>query len=258
VALLLDRIEDKSGPRQADMVLAILSKLMRWYQARHEEYVSPVVPGMRRSKPAERRGTRILDDAEIRSVWQAADGSFGAIVKFALLSAQRREKIATMKWADLVNGEWTIATEKREKASAGSLRLPPMALAILAGLPRIAGNPYVFASVERKHFNSWSQRKQELDEKLGEISPWVIHDLRRTARSLMSRAKVRPDIAERVLGHAIPGAQGTYDRHQWRDEKADALQQLADLIERILHPEAVAAHILDLAEGRPRDNICRA
>jgi integrase len=223
------------------MVLAILSKLMRWYQARHDEYVSPVVPGMRRSKPSEHKRTRILEDGEIRSVWEAANGTFGAIVKLALLTAQRREKIATMKWADLVDGEWRIATEDeaREKASAGSLRLPPMALAILEGLPRIAGNPYVFASGEKKHFNSWSQRKQELDEKLDGMPAWVIHDLRRSARSLMSRAGVRPDIAERVLGHAIIGVQRTYDRHQWRDEKADALQRLADLIEGILHPPTV-------------------
>jgi integrase len=248
VAGLLDRIEDNNGPWQADMVLAILSKLMRWYQARHDEYVSPVVPGMRRSKPAERKRKRILEDSEIRSLWEAANGTFGAILKLALLSAQRREKIATMKWEDLVDGEWRIASEAREKASAGSLRLPPMALAILEGLPRIAGNPYVFASGERKHFNSWSQRKHELDELLG-IPAWVIHDCRRTARSLMSRAGVRPDIAERTLGHAIIGVEGVYDRHQWRDEKADALQRLADLIERILHPPT-ADNVVELACSR--------
>jgi integrase len=37
------------------------------------------------------------------------------------------------------------------------------------------------------------------------IPPWIVHDLRRTARSLLARASVRPDICERVLGHAIPG-----------------------------------------------------
>ena len=54
---------------------------------------------------------------------------------------------------------------------------------------------------------------------------WQLHDLRRTARSLMSRAGVRPDIAERVLGHAISGVEGVYDRHPYRDEKADALRR---------------------------------
>ena len=59
---------------------------------------------------------------------------------------------------------------------------------------------------------------------------WVVHDLRRTARSLMSRAGVRPDIAERVLGHAISGVEGIYDRHDYRAEKAEALAKLAALV----------------------------
>jgi hypothetical protein len=52
----------------------------------------------------------------------------------------------------------------------------------------------------------------------------------------MSRAGVRPDIAERVMGHVIPGVEGTYDRHEYRDEKADALRRLAALIETIVNP----------------------
>jgi integrase len=236
VAILLDRIEDDNGPRQADMCLAILSKMMRWYAARDKYYVSVVVPGMQRSNPAERRRKRILEDDEIRAMWKMAEGSFGAILKLALLSAQRREKIVTMKWADLADGVWTIAEEAREKASAGSLRLPKLALAILKQQPRISGNPFVFASPRgKKYFNSWALRKQELDERMPPgKNPWVIHDLRRTARSLMSRAKVSREHAERVLGHAIPGVEGVYNRYQFADEKADALQRLAGLVEDIL------------------------
>jgi hypothetical protein len=52
----------------------------------------------------------------------------------------------------------------------------------------------------------------------------------------MSRADVRPDIAERVLGHAIPGVEGIYDRHQYDDQKADALNRLAALTQAILDP----------------------
>jgi hypothetical protein len=41
--------------------------------------------------------------------------------------------------------------------------------------------------------------KKALDDRMEEldgapIPPWGIHDLRRTARSLMSRAGIRPDI----------------------------------------------------------------
>ena len=66
------------------------------------------------------------------------------------------------------------------------------------------------------------------------IPHWTIHDLRRTARSLMSRAGVRPDIAERALGHAIKGVEGVYDRHAYDAEKAEALKKLAGLIDLIL------------------------
>lgn len=64
----------------------------------------------------------------------------------------------------------------------------------------------------------------------------MLHDLRRSARSLLSRAGVRPDIAERLLGHAIAGVAGVYDRHSYREEKADALRRLAGLIDGIVHP----------------------
>jgi hypothetical protein len=52
----------------------------------------------------------------------------------------------------------------------------------------------------------------------------------------MARAGVRPEIAERVMGHAIEGVEGVYNRHSYRDEKADALRRLATLVEGIVNP----------------------
>ena len=63
---------------------------------------------------------------------------------------------------------------------------------------------------------------------------WTLHDLRRTARSLMCRAGVPTDHAERCLGHVIGGVRGVYDRHDFRDEKAEAYAKLARLIDRIV------------------------
>jgi hypothetical protein len=53
---------------------------------------------------------------------------------------------------------------------------------------------------------------------------------------LLSRAGLRPDIAERLLGHATGGIQGIYDRHQYFEEKRDALAKLARLIDTIVNP----------------------
>jgi integrase len=66
---------------------------------------------------------------------------------------------------------------------------------------------------------------------------WSNHDLRRTARSLMSRAGVPPNHAERALGHVIAGVQGTYDRYQYATEKRQAFEALAAQIARILNPQ---------------------
>jgi hypothetical protein len=77
-----------------------------------------------------------------------------------------------------------------------------------------------------------------MSAQLGTLKSWVWHDLRRTAKALMSRSGVRPDISERVLGHAMPGLQPVYDRHEYADEKRHALEQLATMLERIINPVA--------------------
>jgi integrase len=244
VATLLDRVEDTSGAVSADRALAVISGICNWYVARHEDYVSPVVRGMRRSNAKERARARILDDNEIRLIWRAAEanGTFGGFIRLLLLTAQRRDKIARLRWNDLTaDGSWIIKTESREKGNAGELALPQIALDIISAQPRIAGNPYVFAGRGDLPIHP-GKRKEDFAAKLPPMPNWTLHDLRRTARSLMSRAGIRPDVAERVLGHVMGGVEGVYDRHTYREEKAHALRMLAGLIGNIVRPEAAKVH----------------
>jgi integrase len=233
VTLLLDTVEDGSGPVAADKTLGLVSNIMNWYATRHDDYSSPIIKGMRRSNPKERARTRILDDEELRIIWTAANGAFGALVRLLLLTAQRRDKVASMQWGDIQDGVWRIPTENREKGNAVELILPQMALDIIEAQPRFAGSPFVIA---RK--NCHTKDKADLVAKLPPMPQWQLHDLRRTARSLMSRAGVLPHIAEGVLGHALQGVEGTYDRHAYDAEKGHALNALAGLIEKIVNPPA--------------------
>jgi integrase len=237
VAELLDNVEDTAGPVAADLVLSVVRSISNWYATRDDNYVTPVVRGMRRSEPKERARDRILDDDEIRAVWKQAEanGTFGAFVRLALLTAQRKEKVASMKWEDIEGNVWHIPNEEREKGNAGDLELPAAAIEVIKAQTKFARNPYVLAGRGGGHLNGFSEGKKTFDEKVT-IPHWTIHDLRRTARSLMSRAGIRPDIAERALGHAIKGVEGIDDRHQYRDEKAHALAALAGLIDNILNP----------------------
>jgi integrase len=236
ITKLLDNIEDNSGPVAADKVLAIVSGMCRWYATRVDSYNSPIIRGMRRSSNKERARTRILSDDEIRLVWSKSEGTFGDLVKLLLLTAQRRHKVLTMKWEDVSDdGVWTVANgNSREKGTGHELILPKVALNIIRARPRLASNDYVFAGPGKSYYQSYARGKVALDKATGPLPHWTLHDLRRTARSLMSRIGIRSEVAENLLGHVQPGIVGVYDRHKYVEEKAQALRQLAGLIESIL------------------------
>jgi integrase len=238
IASLLDKIEDGSGPVAADKVLALITGICNWYATRHDDYNTPVVRGMRRSSTKERARDRVLSDDEIRLIWNNAEGTFGDLVKMLLLTAQRRDKVATMKWSDVSDGVWNVANGvKREKGTGGELALPQMALDIIHSRPHMGDNPYVFAGRFSSAYSGFFHGMANLEKVIGKLPHWTLHDLRRTARSLMARAGVRDDHAEKVLGHALGGVHGTYNRHEYRDEKARALAALAGLIQNILAPQ---------------------
>jgi integrase len=81
------------------------------------------------------------------------------------------------------------------------------------------------------------------------MAPWTLHDLRRTARSLMSRAGISSDHAERALGHVIAGVRGVYDQHKYLEEKKKAFEALESLIGQILDP---APNVEQLSDRRGR------
>ena len=91
-------------------------------------------------------------------------------------------------------------------------------------------------TADGRPLGGWSRRKAEFDKASG-VQGWTIHDLRRTARSLMSRAGVPSEHAERCLGHVIGGVEGTYDRHHYREEMLIAYEKLSTLISQIVDPQ---------------------
>jgi integrase len=138
------------------------------------------------------------------------------------------------------DGKWTIATAPREKPNGEVFVLPPLAIEIINNLPRIGTNPYVFeASRGDGPMGANSLCKRLLEADMPAMPRWTLHDLRRTARSLMSRkaACIRAEHAERTLGHLVGSKVARiYDQHDYVIERADALARLAALIERIIRP----------------------
>jgi integrase len=231
IVRLLDVVEEGSGPSMATQTLALVRKIMNWHASRTDDFVSPVVRGMARTKPNEQARDRMLTDDEIRRVWAVNNGVFSHYVRFLLLTAARRNEASEMEWAEVDGSDWTLPAA-RNKTKLDLVRpLSPAARKIIEDLAK--AGPFVFTTNGTTPISNFSQFKRRLDKASG-TKGWVLHDLRRTARSLMSRAGVPTDHAERCLGHVIGGVRGVYDRHEYHREKAQAFEALAGLIERIV------------------------
>jgi integrase len=237
ITRLLDHIEDKAGPVQADMVLGFLRRIFNWHASRTDDFRSPIIRGMSRSNPRERARNRILSDDELRALWKAdIPLPWRPFVRFLLLTAARRNEAARMARSELkVAGVWTIPAGRYKTKTDVTLPLSASAQAVLAELPRFGTGEYVFTVNGRAPLAAFSRGKKTIDKASG-VTSWTLHDLRRTARSLMSRAGVSSDHAERCLGHIIPGVRGTYDRHKYLEEMRRAFEALASQIERIVNP----------------------
>src|SRR5262249_50072051 len=151
------------------------------------------------------------------------------------LTAARRTEAAHMRRSEIQGSDWVLPAT-RNKAGQELVRpLSKAAQAVLTDVPRFSGSDFVFTADGLRPLGGVSRIKTAFDKKCS-ITGWILHDLRRTARSLMSRAGVNADIAERCLGHVIAGVRGVYDRHQYRAEMLHAYEALAAQIERILDP----------------------
>ncbi len=269
IAEMVDWIEDKAGPVMADKCRAYARKALSWYAERDDRFnlTAAFVRVEPRANQKDRARTRVLSDDEIRLIWPILNqaGTFGAMVNMLLLTGQRRDEVAQMSRKEIgEDGIWTIPAARYKTKKPNHVPLSKAALGLIEVQPKINGCDYFFASSAGTPFSGFGKSKAKLDKailadmktqakkgaKVEPLPNWTLHDLRRTAKTLMARVGVRPDISERVLGHVIAGVEGTYDRHSYAEEKRDALEKLATMIERILNP--LPLNVETLGERRAR------
>jgi integrase len=213
----------------------------------------------------------VLTDDEIRDLWTVLDvagtdlpSCFPRYVRTLLLTGLRRNEASEGEWPEIapvhrhnIDGfsgrVWTIPKERMKNKLDHAVPLTDAVLALIGDRPKNAtakAQPFLFSTTGgRRPFSGFSKAKKAVDEEIAKLRkkdgrcpmpPWKLHDLRRTAKTLMVQAGVRPDISERVLSHTIQGVEGVYDCYEYLAEKRDALEKLAVLVDRIVHPHANA------------------
>jgi integrase len=252
---MLDAIEDENGPVMADRTLAHVRKSFNWWMVQDEDFKSPIVRGMARTKPGERKRKRTLADDEIRDVWAALDrlesapACYPAYIRNLLLTMTRRNESSRLHISELDGETWIIPAGRYKNKQDHVIPLSAMALENLKTAPPAAkgqNSYFLFSSTGgKKAFSGFSKAKAELDVQIAKLRKaagkpamprWTLHDLRRTGRTLMSRAGIPDDHAERAMGHVIAGVRGTYDRYEYLEEKRKAFDALAGLVSLILNP----------------------
>jgi integrase len=239
IVAMLDEIEDENGTKMADLTLAYVRRIFTWHAGRVDDFNSPIVAGMGRYDAKANQGTRVLSDDELRKLWLAtqpnekAPQPFHALVRFILLTGARRAEANEMPWSEIKGGVWTLPPERNKTKIELVRPLSQAAQGVLESLPRVEGGSFVFSGRDsRLHLTTPTLTLKAATGTSG----WRVHDLRRTARTLLSRAGVNADIAERCLGHVIGGIRGTYDKYEFTKEKTEAYEALATLIGHIVNP----------------------
>jgi len=192
---------------------------------------------------------RILSDSEIIAIWNAVDElgyPFGPFYKLLLLTGQRLREIAEMKWLWLdVNGEITFIEIPRSSYKTKNPHVIPLssiAAGALLEVPRFSGEYVLSTTAGFKSISGFSKGKKRLDNIIFDqtghrLDPWVNHDLRRTVRTNLPRLGVSADVAERVIGHVVPGVRGIYDRYTYFNEKHVALENWGRFVEKLVNGE---------------------
>jgi integrase len=255
---IIDKIEDGRGGPMARRTLAYARAMYGWAVRRRLLNVNPFLGLAAPGKDVAR--DRVLTDTELAEVWTAMGTmgeAFAACLQLLALTLQRRTEVAGMCWSEISADQavWTIPAERAKNGRAHLVHLAPAARAILQGIERKDGVPFVFSTTGNTPVSGFAKAKLMLDGKIGKaraercepgakVAPmpgWRFHDLRRTGVTTLARLGTAPHVCDRLLNHvdgSIRGVAAVYQRHDFLAERQTAL-------------EAWAAHVLRIAGDVP-------
>jgi integrase len=255
VRAVVKRFADEGKTYQAHNVLGYARRLFNWAidQQVYGLETSPCARLKSKSIVGERAPrTRILNDPEIRALWNATASlryPYGPLFRLLLLTGQRKAEVGEARWSefDLDGRLWLIPAARMKAGAAHVVPLCDDAIAELKELPRFEGDHLFSTTAGEKPVNGFSRAKKRADALMlaemksadpkAMLPDWVIHDVRRTMRTGLSAIPGISDLVrELVIGHAKPGLHKVYDQHAYLDEKRHALEAWEARLRSIVSP----------------------
>jgi integrase len=235
----------------ANRVFEVTRRLYTWAIGKDLVETSPCV-GLSKPSPETQRD-RVLTEDEIRAVWTACEAEPGIIAdafRLMLVTAQRRGEVLSMRWQDVDGTWWTIPAELAKNGLAHRLPVNPQALAILERLRKRARGPWVFPSPTTDRPIENPQKAAERLRERSKVPDLRLHDLRRTAASLMTGMGIPRLTVKKILNHAERDVTAVYDRHSYDGEKRTALEAWGRRLEAIVSGQGIGRQVVARAAER--------
>lgn len=248
------RDERKAGrrdtPRQGRMVHQLLSAFFNWALPRLDGMqVNPCASAWH--PRANRPRDRVLDEAEIRSLWHVSKeaGLFGKALQLLLLTGQRRGEVVGAAWREfnIERKLWTIPAVRAKNGKVNEVHLSRASIEVLRTILATSDMPILFPAkgnpqVPISEFSKlWARVLADMGEDLRRpLEHFTIHDIRRTVATGMQRLGVRLEVIEAVLNHVSgsrAGIVGIYQRHHFTSERREALDLWASELRSISRRE---------------------
>ena len=257
IAARVADIATEQGAVSAARARTALSTMFNWAIREGLDIPANPVHGTNRPEQPKSR-ERVLSYGELAEIWQACgDDDYGRIVRLLILTAQRRDEIGGMRWQELDTeaGQWFLPSARTKNHREHVLPLVRDALALLphcrTGRDHIFGDGPRREGDQHRGFSGWSKSKAALDARIlaarkmvdagaKPLSHWTVHDLRRTAATVMAdQLGVLPHIVEAILNHVSghrAGVAGVYNRARYQAEMRQALERwgayVSDIVEK--------------------------
>ncbi|EEW3640559.1 tyrosine-type recombinase/integrase [Escherichia coli] len=250
---LCDRIVERGGRATAVQAREIISSVYRHANDRGHGLFNPATDIKPSSIAIFKPRERTLTPEEIGLFFRTLDaiGAMGTMkmaLKLVLITMVRKGEFTNATWdeIDFKKWTWTIPSDRMKGSRAHVIYLPKQAQDILVGLQMCAGGSeylvpgrYNFRKpLSNAALNSLIDRTVKIINEDGEhIQGFTVHDMRRTASTLLHEAGYPSDWIEKALAHEQKGVRAVYNKAEYARQRAYMLQQWADMIDSWINGE---------------------
>lgn len=237
--------KDEGFDAAAGEIRGVLKRLFDYALTAGLASKNPVLALPMRHVHKARSRERALSPDEIRVFLRAAFESnirrqFKLGLHLILLTMVRKSELLMARWdeVDFDRAEWHIPAENSKTGKPHIVFLSRQSLALFKDLQTLAGGSTLVmpgrGSLTKPFAPNSINNALKVALRGQDVPAFTVHDLRRTASTLLHENGWASDVVEKALNHTIGGVRGVYNRAEYAPQRREMLQFWADYVEQLM------------------------